>query len=73
MTQDMNDANDENGERTYTRREWLTRHALLSGATPGMAREAVASTAIEHPEWDMDGERKTMTGWDIGELGEGTS
>lgn len=57
-------------DRTYTRREWLIRHALLDGATPGMAREAVSSTAIKHPEWDMDGEKKTLTEWDIGELGE---
>jgi hypothetical protein len=56
-------------ERTYTRREWLTRHAIMNGATPGMAREAISSTAIEHPEWDMDGEKKTLTEWDIGDLG----
>jgi hypothetical protein len=61
---------DEETERTYTRREWLTRHAILDGATPGMAREAISSTAIEHPEWDMDGEKKTLTEWDIGELGD---
>lgn len=51
--------------RTYTRREWLTRHAILNGATPLLAKEAVASTAIEHPEWDMDGETKTMAEWEI--------
>jgi hypothetical protein len=60
-----------NGERLFTRREWLMRHALLSGATPGMAREAVSSTAIEHADWDMDGEQKTMAEWDVGEDGGG--
>ena len=30
------------------------------------ATEAVSSTAIEHPEWDMDGERHTWDQWDRG-------
>lgn len=53
------------GARVYTRRQWLMRHALLGGATPGMAREAIASTALEHPDWDMDGETKTLADWDV--------
>ena len=61
---------DDQAERTYTRREWLMRHALLGGSTPGMAREAIASTAIEHPDWDMDGETHTMTEWDVVEEGQ---
>jgi len=52
-------------ERTYTRREWLTRRAILAGAAPNMATEAVASVAMEHEDWDMDGERKTLAEWDI--------
>jgi len=51
-------------ERTFTRREWLTRHAILSGTPPFLATEAVASVAIEH-DWDMDDERKTMAEWDM--------
>jgi hypothetical protein len=52
-------------DRLYTRREWLTRYAIMTGASPMLAKEAVASTAIEHPEWDMDGETKTMADWEI--------
>lgn len=51
-------------ERLYTRRQWLVRHALLSGAPPSLATEAVSSTALEHPEWDMD-EEKTLTEWEM--------
>jgi hypothetical protein len=56
-------------ERTYTRREWLTRHAILGGAPIFLAAEAVSSTAMEHPEWDMDGEQKTMAEWEMMESG----
>jgi len=52
------------GERTFTRREWMTRHAILNGASLVLAQEAVASVAIEH-DWDMDTERKTMAEWDM--------
>jgi hypothetical protein len=51
-------------ERTFTRREWLTRRAIMSGASAFMAIEAVSSVAIEH-DWDMDTERKTMAEWDM--------
>jgi len=37
-------------ERMYTRRQWLTRRAILAGAAPMAAIEAVASVAIEHPD-----------------------
>lgn len=61
----------ENGERRYTRRQWLMRVAILHGASGQrggassvfMAREAVSSVAIEHPEWDMDGETRTWAEW----------
>jgi hypothetical protein len=52
------------GERTYTRREWLTRRAIMNGAPVVLAQEAVSSVAIEH-DWDMDTERKTMAEWDM--------
>jgi hypothetical protein len=54
-----------------TRRQWLTSQALLSiyrerGAVSWgdifLIKEAVASTALEHPEWDMD-EEKTTAEW----------
>ena len=48
-------------EATITRRQWLTRQAILNGAAPNAATEAVASVAMEH-DWDMD-EKKTMTEW----------
>jgi hypothetical protein len=51
-------------DRTYTRREWLTRRAIMNGATPVLAVEAVSSVAIGHDDWDMD-ERKTMAEWDM--------
>lgn len=51
-----------NGE-AVTRRQWLIRQAILHGASPFEAIEAVASVAIERPEWDMD-ETKTLTEWE---------
>jgi hypothetical protein len=61
---------DENGgERTYTRREWLTRQAILAGGNSGVkrAKSAVSAVGVEHPELDMDGEKKTMAEWEIAE------
>jgi hypothetical protein len=46
-----------------TRREYLIAVACLAGAPVFMAAEAVASTAVEHPEWDMD-ERRTWREWE---------
>jgi len=46
-----------------TRRQWLIHQALLSGAPPFLAIEAVATTAIEHPEWDME-EKRTWRHWE---------
>jgi hypothetical protein len=61
----MTEAGQTEPDRLYTRREWLTRHAILGGASASLAVEAVASTALEHPDWDMDGERKTMSDWEL--------
>lgn len=55
MTHDMNEQ--------ITRRQWLTRQAILNGASAALATEAVASVAIEHPEWVMD-ETKTWAEWE---------
>jgi hypothetical protein len=65
----MTNSGETDVDRQYTRREWLTRRAIMTGAAPNLAREAVASTAIEHPEWDMDAETKTMKDWDMMEDG----
>jgi hypothetical protein len=51
------------GDGLITRRQWLTRQAILNGATPSLATEAVSSVAIEHPEWNLE-ERKTMEQWE---------
>lgn len=56
----------ESPHKRLTRRQYLTRAAL---ETPGTdiwtAIEAVSSTAMEHPEWDME-EKKTREEWDRG-------
>jgi len=48
----------------FTRRQWLTRRAIMGGAAPMLAIEAVASVAIEHEDWDMD-ETKTWAEWEM--------
>lgn len=40
-----------------TRRRYLTIMAVLAGADIWTAKEAVATTALAHPEWDMDEQR----------------
>jgi len=51
-----------NSNDVITRRQYLLYNAVMSGAPVLMAVEAVSSTAIEHPEWDMD-EQKTWDEW----------
>ena len=51
----------------WTRRQYLQAQVLMhekegTFITFMMAREAVSSVAIEHPEWDMD-EKKTWKEW----------
>jgi hypothetical protein len=48
---------------TFTRRQYQTIKAMTAGATPFLAVEAVASVAIEHPEWDMN-ELRTWDEWE---------
>lgn len=49
---------------TMTRRAYLIMKATLdTGCTIFEALEAVSTTAIEHPEWDMNEER-TWAEWD---------
>jgi hypothetical protein len=47
-----------------TRRTYLQYRALMAGAAWPLAMEAVASVAIEHPEWDMDDEAHTFSEWE---------
>lgn len=52
---------------TLTFRAYLMCRAMeLTSCTPLLAAEAVASTAIEHPEWNMD-ERRTWAEWEVEE------
>lgn len=48
---------------TITRRQYLTMKAIEGGAGIFGAIEAVATTALEHPEWDM-AELKTWPEWE---------
>ena len=48
---------------TMTRRMYLELKAMQAGASILVAIEAVASVAIEHPEWDME-ERKSWQEWE---------
>lgn len=48
--------------QTFTRRQFLEYQAIMGGTNLFLAKEAVASTAIEHPEWDMD-EEMTWAEW----------
>ena len=48
----------------FTRRQYLTYRTILDGAHMMLAVEAVATTALEHPEWDMDGEERTWVEWE---------
>jgi hypothetical protein len=49
-------------EQRFTRRQFLIYHAVMEGADMFTAMEAVSSTAIEHPEWDME-EEMTWEQW----------
>lgn len=49
-----------------TRRLYLTIKAMQYGAGMFPAIEAVASTAIEHPEWQLD-EEQTWDEWHLDE------
>jgi hypothetical protein len=51
-------------EQTYTYRQWLTTQLLLAGSDIFTATEAVASTALEHPEWNLD-EKRTWEEWEV--------
>lgn len=49
---------------TMSRRTYLTLKVMMDvECDMFMAAEAVASTAIEHPEWNLD-QRKTWAEWE---------
>jgi hypothetical protein len=50
-------------EYTLTRREFLIWHTVIKTGCPWfLATEAVASTALEHPEWNLT-EEHTWAEW----------
>jgi hypothetical protein len=49
--------------KPITKREYLVVKAIFGGATYLQAKEAVDSTALEHPEWDLN-EAKTFDEWE---------
>lgn len=61
-----NDDDDTPAARTYTRRQYLAYRLVLSGTPLLSAQEAVSSTALAHPEWDMD-EAMTWQEWEAWE------
>lgn len=50
-------------DQQITRHRYLIMQAILHGAGLILALESVASTALAHPEWDMD-EEKTWDEWE---------
>lgn len=50
-------------EETITRRRYLLINILEAGTDPFVALESVASTALAHPDWDLDEER-TWEEWE---------
>jgi hypothetical protein len=50
-------------QEPMTRGVYLLYRALLDGAPWYVAQEAVATTGLEHPEWDMD-EVRTFAEWE---------
>jgi hypothetical protein len=49
-------------DRKISRREYLISQSILRGTPLMLAVEAVSTTAIEHPEWDM-AEERTWDEW----------
>lgn len=49
-------------DHLFTRRDYLRLMAMAEGVPWPLTDEAVATTALAHPEWDMD-ERRTLSCW----------
>lgn len=56
---------DADGEELLTLRQYLTRKVILEGTDIWTAIEAVNSTALAHPEWELE-EEKTWEEWQAG-------
>lgn len=50
-------------QQVFSRRQFMEYHLIVQGTPWWAAKEAVASVAIEHPEWDMD-EEMTWGQWE---------
>lgn len=50
--------------KRMTRRQYMIFRALEKGASPVVAQEAVASTALAHPEWNMN-EKRSWDDWEL--------
>lgn len=50
-------------QHLLTRRQYYLFKVMLGGVVPNLAVEAVATTALEHPEWDME-EARTWGQWE---------
>lgn len=48
--------------KRVTRRQFLIFRSVERGAAPFLAEEAVANTALAHPEWDMN-EKRSWDDW----------
>lgn len=62
MTGDVEDDPD-----PMRRRDYLMIRAMSRGADWPMVLEAIATTAIAHPDWDLD-ELKTFEEWRLADL-----
>lgn len=49
-------------DHQFTRRDYLRLVALAEGVPWALTDEAVATTAMAHPEWNMD-ERRPLAEW----------
>ena len=63
-----NEQGEEQARRaTYTRRQFLEYRRVMDGGQPSwVAKEAVATAALDHPDWDLD-EEMTWAEWTHGE------
>jgi hypothetical protein len=50
-------------QEPITRRQYLMMRAMMDGCPVQLVREAVATTALSHPEWDME-EQRSWQEWE---------
>ncbi len=49
-------------QATYTRRQFMEYSRIMEGEPCWNARQAVATAALEHPDWELD-EKMTWAEW----------